>query len=356
MTMLMRTFRQSYFCVASFSCAAVLCYLFYNCQPYETPATAIARNVEDDVSEPSNSPEPEVQLFATFPSFPQEENPTATDDILLDIDKGDARWQSRLPKALIIGVRNGGTRVLLDVLARHPNVKACSREVHFFDRQENYKLGLDWYSSQMPLSLEDDIVIERTPAYFITDDAPRLICKMSPSVKLLVVVRDPTIRAISDYAELFDKYHGEMKSFEEYVTADSKHSVVKTYSEIVTTGVYISHLKNWMKYFPLEQIHFVIGELLFRDPVQEMKKVEKFLALKPFIDDKLFYFNKTEGFPCVASASKKNGEDTLSGCLSDTKGRPHPAVNEDVVTMLRDYYRPFNEEFYSVVRRNFAWP
>lgn len=353
--MYVRTFRQRYFCVACLSCTAVFCYLLYTGQLDETPGTTIAHGTDDDVSELFDSPESDVQLFATIPLFRKEENLTATDDILY-IDIGEARWQFRLPKALIIGVRQGGTRALLDILTRHPNVKACSREVHFFDRQENYKLGLDWYSSQMPLSLEADIVIERTPDYFIADDAPRLIYKMSPSVKLLVVVRDPTVRAISDYAELFEKYDGEMKPFEEYVTADSQHSIVKTYSEIVNTGVYTSHLKNWMKYFPLEQIHFVNGELLFRDPVQEMKKVQIFLALKPFIDEKLFYFDNTKGFPCLPPASNKNGETSLSGCLSDTTGRPHPEVNEDVVTLLRDYYRPFNEEFYSIARRNFAWP
>ena len=351
----MRTFRQRYFCVTCLSCTAVLCYLLYTGQPCETPGTAIAHEAKDDVSELSDSPAPDAQLFATIPIFQKEENLTAKDDILY-IDKGEERWQFRLPNALIIGVRQGGTRTLLDILARHPSVKACSRELHFFDRQENYKLGLDWYSSQMPLSLEADIVIERTPAYFIMDDAPRLIYKMSPSVKLLVVVRDPTARAISDYAELFEKYDGEMKPFEEYVTADSQHTVVKMYSEIVNTGVYISHLKQWMKYFPLEQIHFVNGELLFRDPVKEMRKVEKFLALKPFTDEKLFYFDKTKGFLCLAPASKNNGETNLSGCLSDTTGQLHPAVNEDVATMLRDYYRPFNEELYSIVRRNFAWP
>lgn len=315
----------------------------------------MAHDAEDDVSELSDSLEPDAQLFTTIPLFRKEENLTAKDDILY-IDKGEARWQFRLPNALIIGVRQGGTRTFLDILARHPSVKACSRELHFFDRQENYKLGLDWYSSQMPLSLEADIVMERTPAYFIKDDAPRLVYKMSPSVKLLVVVRDPTARAISDYAELFEKYDGEMKPFEEYVTADSQHTVVKMFSEIVNTGAYISHLKQWMKYFPLEQIHFVNGELLFRDPVKEMRKVEKFLALKPFIDEKLFYFDKTKGFLCLAPASENNGENNLSGCSSDTTRPPHTAVNEDVVTMLRDYYRPLNEEFYSIVRRNFAWP
>lgn len=354
----MRTFRQRYFCLASLSCVAVLCYMFYNGQQFEAPGTAITRskiNVGNDISEPSNSPEPDVMVLATIPSFRKEENLTATDDILY-IDKSEVGWQPRLPKALIIGVRKGGTRALFDILARHPSVQACPREVHFFDHQENYELGLDWYRSQMPLSLEAHIVIEKTPEYFITDDAPRLIYKMSPSVKLLVVVQDPTVRAISDYAQLFEKYHGEIRPFEEYVTADSQHRVLKTFSKIVNTGVYVSHLKNWMNYFPLEQIHFVNGEQLVRDPVQEMKKVERFLALEPFIDEKLFYFNKTKGFLCLAPTSKNNGEKTVSGCLSDTKGRPHRAVNEDVVTLLRDYYRPLNEEFYRAVGRNFTWP
>ncbi|XP_078364351.1 heparan sulfate glucosamine 3-O-sulfotransferase 1-like [Oculina patagonica] len=265
-------------------------------------------------------------------------------------------WKQRLPNALIIGIRKGGTRALIDSISRHPDVRACTREVHFFDRQENYQLGLNWYMSQMPLSLHNQITIEKTPAYFVTDDAPRLVFKMSTSVKLLVVVRDPTVRAISDYAQLFDKHHGTLRPFEEYVTEDAQHRVLRTTSAIVDSGVYINHLKKWLEYFPLEQIHFINGEELVKNPVHEMKSVETFLGLEPFIDETLYYFNETKGFPCLVPASQENGKQTVSGCLSETKGRPHPPVNEDVVTMLRDFYRPFNEEFYSAVGKNFGWP
>ena len=261
--------------------------------------------------------------------------------------------QKRLPNALIIGIRKGGTRALLDSLARHPSVRACSRELHFFDEQDNYKRGLEWYRNQMPKSLKNEITIEKTPAYYVTQDAPRLIYNMSPDVKLLVIVRDPTVRAISDYAQIFDKYQGKIRPFEEYVT---KNGTVLKYSKIVQTGVYITHLKNWLKYFPLEQILFVNGEELIKNPVPELKLVEKFLGLKPFIDEKLFYFNETKGFPCLVPPTQTNGEPTTSGCLSKDKGRPHPHVNEDVVTLLRDYYKPLNEDFYRTVSRNFQWP
>jgi len=49
----------------------------------------------------------------------------------------------RLPQAIIIGVKKGGTRALLEFLKEHPRVRAPSKEVHFFDR--HYDRGLDWY-------------------------------------------------------------------------------------------------------------------------------------------------------------------------------------------------------------------
>ena len=49
----------------------------------------------------------------------------------------------RLPGALIIGVKKGGTRALLEFLRVHPDVRATGPEVHFFDR--NFHFGLEWY-------------------------------------------------------------------------------------------------------------------------------------------------------------------------------------------------------------------
>uniref|UniRef100_A0A914NP18 Sulfotransferase domain-containing protein n=1 Tax=Meloidogyne incognita TaxID=6306 RepID=A0A914NP18_MELIC len=57
---------------------------------------------------------------------------------------------------LIIGVRKGGTRALLDALALHPKIKIARHEVHFFDKEKNFRRGLDWYSKQMPKACPDD--------------------------------------------------------------------------------------------------------------------------------------------------------------------------------------------------------
>lgn len=51
--------------------------------------------------------------------------------------------EKRLPQALIIGVKKGGTRALLEAIRAHPDVRAVGTEPHFFDR--NYEKGLEWY-------------------------------------------------------------------------------------------------------------------------------------------------------------------------------------------------------------------
>lgn len=383
---MMRSFRQRYFCSTLFFLVATFLYCFfygqiipirettsgeYKTSYVETFSINEAESLEQNAIQDTDKT---IIFDSITESKPDLQQKLADDETSSHLNEGYAESQQsalsnnvmtneanesetglkrRLPNALVIGIRKGGTRALLDSLARHPNVRACSRELHFFDEQENYKRGLEWYRNQMPKSFNNEITIEKTPAYFVTQDAPRLIYNMSPDIKLVVIVRDPTVRAISDYAQIFDKYRGKVRPFEEYVAKDG---AVLTSSKIVQTGVYKIHLKNWLKYFPLEQIQFVNGEELIRNPVPELKMVEKFLGLQPFIDEKLFYFNETKGFPCLVPPTQTNDEPTKSGCLSKDKGRPHPNVSEDVMTLLRDYYKPFNEDFYGLVGRNFQWP
>lgn len=44
--------------------------------------------------------------------------------------------------------------------------------------------------------------MEKTPSYFVMREVPQRVYLMNPSVKLLVVVRDPVTRVISDYAQV----------------------------------------------------------------------------------------------------------------------------------------------------------
>ena len=46
----------------------------------------------------------------------------------------------------------------------------------------------------MPATLDGQLTIEKTPSYFVTRDVPEKVYDMSPTVKLIVVVKDPVNR------------------------------------------------------------------------------------------------------------------------------------------------------------------
>lgn len=262
--------------------------------------------------------------------------------------------KKHLPKAIIIGSGKSGTRALLVILKIHPDIKACPKEVNFFNRNENYKQGLDWYRSQMPKSREDQLTVEKSPGYFTSMTVPRRVYRWSKDVKLLVIVRDPTARAISDYTQLALKENNSLlPKFEDYVTKEA--SIVDTKRSVVKNGVYINHLRQWLMYFPFSQIHFVSGEGLVQNPAAEIRPVEKFLHLRPFITEKNFYFNRSKGFPCFKGKIRADGK-KWSGCLKGSKGRKHVIVRNETIKLLQHYYRPYNHALYGVVGRDFHWP
>ncbi|XP_072523163.1 heparan sulfate glucosamine 3-O-sulfotransferase 3A1-like [Salminus brasiliensis] len=254
----------------------------------------------------------------------------------------------RLPQALIIGVKKGGTRALLEFLRVHPDVRAVGAEPHFFDR--NYQNGLQWYRDLMPKTLEGQITMEKTPSYFVTREAPARIYAMSRETKLIVVVRDPVTRAISDYTQTLSK-RPDIPSFESLTFKNRTTGLIDTSWSAIQIGIYAKHLDNWLQYFPMSQILFVSGERLISDPAGELGRVQDFLGLKRIITDKHFYFNQTKGFPCL----KKAEGSSKPHCLGKTKGRTHPNIDPEVVQRLRDFYRPFNMKFYQMTGRAFGW-
>ena len=61
----------------------------------------------------------------------------------IEITKSLPTGTKKLPTALIIGVKKGGTRALLEFIRVHPDVRAPGPEIHFFDR--HFHRGIDWY-------------------------------------------------------------------------------------------------------------------------------------------------------------------------------------------------------------------
>lgn len=256
----------------------------------------------------------------------------------------------QLPQCLIIGARKAGTRALLTFLDLHPQIRVAKNEVHFFDDDENYDMGLEWYRKKMPFAYPDQVTMEKTPAYFSCDYVPERVYKMNSTIRLLLVLRDPVERAISDYLQIHENKVKKNKpdpSFAEH-TIDENGMVDHSFNPL-KRSIYYRQIVPWLDWFPREQFLFLNGENLVINPVEELRKVEDFLGLEHKIRSDNFYLNETRGFFCMRN-------ETGEKCLAPSKGRKHPDLDPMVSQKLRNFFRPFNKKFYDMAGQDFGWP
>lgn len=112
---------------------------------------------------------------------------------------------------------------------------------------------------------------------------PERIRAMNASIKLLLIVREPVTRAISDYTQLRANAATASptvpiilpsKSFEQLALFPNG-SINEAYRPL-SISVYHNYLHRWLEVFPREQILIVNGDLLIEDPVPQLQKIERF--------------------------------------------------------------------------------
>ncbi len=92
----------------------------------------------------------------------------------------------RLPSALIVGAAKCGTSALIEFLSVHPQVAATVKEIDYFSNDINYNQSIKWYREQMPVSNQNQITIEKTPAYLVGPNAAERVFNLNPNMKLIL--------------------------------------------------------------------------------------------------------------------------------------------------------------------------
>jgi hypothetical protein len=213
----------------------------------------------------------------------------------------------------------------------------------------------------MPLSREDQLTMEKSPYYLTSKKAPVRILNLNPKMKFIIMIRDPVKRAVSQFVHDFKriiiksfrskKYKKVDRYFNELVL--NKNGSIKNppVHYLVTHGMYVVHYKYWLKYFPKEQFLIVNGENFIKNPYEEVKKAEKFLNLKPYIQKDHFIYDKNKGFFCMNKKQEKNKTE----CMGLDKGRKHPNISVSVLRKLNEFYKPYSKELFELIKRKPFW-
>jgi len=161
-----------------------------------------------------------------------------------------------LPNLVVIGAMKCGTTALHRYLGAHPDIAMSNpKELNFF-LGSNWHRGVGWYAGNFPDAL---VCGESSPGY-TSPDHPETAERMAaviPDAKIILLVRDPVERAVSQY-----RHH--WADGDE--TRPLREAVFDHASQYVTRGRYYERLGPFLQHFAARQLAVVSSEELVANP------------------------------------------------------------------------------------------
>ena len=255
----------------------------------------------------------------------------------------------RLPDYIIAGAQKSGTTSLWYYLNEHPLVEQpMAKEMNYFDLRFDHPLK--WYQMHFPLRHSDcdselgrpTLTGESSAYYMLHPLAPQRIAQTLPSVKIILLLRNPVDRAFSHY-QLKLRRRQEELSFEDAIEAEESRlegeeerirrdpnycSVSHERYSYLTRGRYLEQILRWQAALPASQLLLLESGEFFQKTAEVYQRVLQFLSLP--------------GFEPTRFGNRFPGKYT-------DKMSPHTRRK------LIDYFQPYNEQLFGYLGKRFAW-
>lgn len=197
------------------------------------------------------------------------------------------------PSFLIIGAQKAGTSALFKMLASHPSISAPEeKEHHFFDLNEAYERGFGEYLKGFPrprLFRKPPFTFEATPSYMYFEDAIGRINRHLPTIRLVVILRDPVERAYSAW-NMFRNFKNDVKykhlhdarTFDEAVNDEMAGRTSLRAHKYLERGHYAEQLQRIFATVGRERVLVLKYHEFKRDPAKVLDTLCLFLRVSPF--------------------------------------------------------------------------
>src|SRR5690606_7662388 len=136
------------------------------------------------------------------------------------------------------------------------------KELHFFDRDENFDTPKPDYSSyEKRFERKSKAVTfgETTPIYLYWEAAAERIKAYNPDIKLIAVLRNPVRRAFSHWNMEFDRGK-EQRPFSEAINYEIQNPAGGRQHRVFSyldRGLYAVQIERFQRLFPPEQLYFI---------------------------------------------------------------------------------------------------
>jgi hypothetical protein len=249
------------------------------------------------------------------------------------------------PNFFCVGAQKASTTTLHEILKNHPQIylPKC-KETHYFNRDENYINGLDWYLKEYYSDVENEKAIgEIAPNYmYIEQAAERIYNDLGGDLKLIFIFRNPAERAYSNFLMSVKQKH-EIYSFKKAIALEPKRRAEK-YPPVfhyINRGFYDVQVQRLLQYFKKENMMFLVFE---KDIVKNQKiTISNILE---FLDIESFEFDKDiKANPAEKMRSRKLYNTLYSKNLFTTIGKAI-IPNKDAREKVRGVFARMNTKKY----------
>lgn len=178
---------------------------------------------------------------------------------------------SNRPSFVGIGAQKCASTWLHRILAAHPDVIVPgAKEVDFFSYR--YDHGYQWYERCFAAHRTANARGEISPSYFAEASVPERVARYVPQAKILLSLRDPVERALSNHRHEVRVGH--------LTGADLRFETgLRNNPMYVEQGRYATHLRNWLRHFDRASILVVLMEDIEAGPHAVCENVYRFLGI-----------------------------------------------------------------------------
>jgi Sulfotransferase domain len=181
-----------------------------------------------------------------------------------------------LPGFLIIGAARCGTTNFASYLRAQPDVFLAAKppEAHYFLKDWEYEKGLEYYSQRYFSTVAGQTVVgEASTSYICHRKVAERIQSDLAGVKLVVMLRNPIMRAYSSY--WYTARNGfESLPFLDALKAEPDRAAAATDPVAATIrpfayverGLYARQLRTFLEYFPRDRLHVILFDDFVADP------------------------------------------------------------------------------------------
>ncbi len=227
-----------------------------------------------------------------------------------------ARKKQKAPNFIIIGAAKCGTSSLFAYIQKHPQVLLpYKKEINFFNK--HFDKGIDWYLSHFPVITDSENFItgEATTQYIFTPEVERRIYNSFADVKIIIMLRDPIDRTISDYYHHVNRgletrsIETIIKTTQELLKQFSQPEVEYTISEFdyIFKSIYLFQIYRWIEIFPSSNILILNSDRFFENTASVMNDVWHFLQLDCYSSSTYIKYNVGNYIPVADEIKQELG-------------------------------------------------